>query len=48
MYVWRRNYDNIKPARRETIKKEIIQSKKIFDQAKIGEITKILDQTRNA
>lgn len=46
MYVWRRNYDNIKPARRETIKKEIIQSKKIFDQTKIEEITKILDQER--
>jgi hypothetical protein len=45
IYVWRRNYDNIKPVRRAAVKKtEAIQPRKILNREKIGEITKILDR----
>lgn len=48
VYIWKRNYDNIKIVRKPKSKeKELSPQKKIIDNQKIRDISKILDRNNS-
>jgi hypothetical protein len=48
IYVWKRNYDNIRTVRKSPIKKQTpkVAARKVLREDKLKELSKILDQNR--